>query len=267
MERDELLSLSDLNMAELYREITRRSPHGAILEEDGLLLYAGSHPSPMIVNGAIRTEPRLAPEQVLERASAFFGARGHGYCVCAAAHADADLERVAVEAGLRAMIELTAMVLDRRLDERAPPSGTVLRRVTDLDGVRDFAEVTAEAFFPDVAAATFVEHRILVAPHIAGFVAYADDVPVSAAMTIVSHRTAGVGFVGTKDAYRRRGLGEAVTRAATNAGFDLGARIASLQASPQADPLYRRMGYVEISRYRLYLAAEGDTAARPGPGR
>ena len=64
-----------------------------------------------------------------------------------------------------------------------------------------------------------------------------------------------VGFVGTKVKARGRGLGEALTRAATNAGFDLGARLASLQASPEGYPIYRRMGYVEISRYREYLGA------------
>jgi len=50
-----------------------------------------------------------------------------------------------------------------------------------------------------------------------------------------------------------RGLGEAVTRAVTNAGFDLGARINTLQASPMGAPIYLRMGYQTVFDYRVYV--------------
>jgi ribosomal protein S18 acetylase RimI-like enzyme len=77
-------------------------------------------------------------------------------------------------------------------------------------------------------------------------------------MTVVSYGVALVGFVGTRVTARGRGLGEAVTRAVTNTGFDMGARLASLQASPEGDAIYRRLGYVEVSRYREYLAPERE---------
>ena len=70
-------------------------------------------------------------------------------------------------------------------------------------------------------------------------------------MTIVSHGVAGIYWVGSLAAARGRGLGRAVTAAATNAGFDLGADFASLQASPMGEPIYRAMGYETIYDYRL----------------
>jgi ribosomal protein S18 acetylase RimI-like enzyme len=70
-------------------------------------------------------------------------------------------------------------------------------------------------------------------------------------MVVVTHGVAGVYWVGTVPAARGRGLAELCTRAAGNAGFDRGARIAALQASVMGEPLYRRMGYVEVTRYPL----------------
>lgn len=242
-------------MWEMYRELSRRSPRGVLHEEDGLLLASGSHPSPVIVNTAVRTTPVLDGPEVITRAEAFFRRRGHNHCICAAVHGDADVELAAADADYRMVVELTAMVLQARPEPRPPPEGVELRPVGDDRTVRDFAEVSAEAFeAPDMVFATFVEPRILVAPHIAGVVAYLEGRPVSAAAVWVSHGVAGVGFVGTRVSARGRGLGEAVTRAVTNEGFDRGARLATLQASPQGDPIYRRMGFEEISRYRLYLA-------------
>jgi len=55
---------------------------------------------------------------------------------------------------------------------------------------------------------------------------------------------------------RGRGLAELCTRAVGNAGLDLGARIAALQASPMGEPVYRRMGYVEVTRYPFLTALE-----------
>jgi len=65
-----------------------------------------------------------------------------------------------------------------------------------------------------------------------------------------------VGFVGWVAALpdtRGRGLAAACTVAATNKAFELGAQLASLQASPMGEGLYRRMGFETIYDYRLYL--------------
>ena len=51
-----LAVLSDLNFAESTRDLSRRSG-GAVFDEDGLLLWAGAHDLPVIVNGVMRTDP------------------------------------------------------------------------------------------------------------------------------------------------------------------------------------------------------------------
>ena len=62
-----------------------------------------------------------------------------------------------------------------------------------------------------------------------------------------------VGWVGTLPASRRRGLGELVSRAATNAAFEQGADIAALEASSMALPLHSKLGYETVGIDRIWL--------------
>ena len=69
-------------------------------------------------------------------------------------------------------------------------------------------------------------------------------------MVVVSEGLAGVQLVGTIPDARGRGLGELCTRWTVQAGFELGAIAAVLEASEAGEPLYLRMGFEEVSRYR-----------------
>jgi hypothetical protein len=191
---------------------------------------------------------------VIARADAFFGARGRGYTINVRAHADGDLHAAAREAGLVEVSNAPAMVLDRRLDDAVPPRGVRLERVETEAQAVDFSAVMAEAYaslgMPDDVAPAIICHAVLVAPHIVSVLARLEDGTAAAgAMCIFTHGVAGVYWVGTTPAARGHGLAELCTRAVGNAGFDLGARIASLQASVMGEPVYRRMGYVEVTRY------------------
>lgn len=264
MDRRALIELLDLNTFEFNRDFTRRGG-GAVRDEDGLLLYAGAHPLPVLLNGAARTGPGLAPREAAARAIEFFRERGRGFTFWACLHADADLEPALAEAGLRAFGEDSpGMVLEHPLDDARAPAGVEIRRVRDAAGVRDVASVSAEAYATygmplDVAPAVFARPGTILAPHVAAFVAYAKDAaPIATAFTMVTHGVAGIYWVGTVPAARGRGLAEVVTRAAVNAGFDLGGRIAGLTASPMGAPVYRRMGFVEVTRYREYVKFSPD---------
>src|ERR1700738_3417319 len=60
--RDDLLALADLTLAEYLRYLAGYG--GAILEEDGLLLFAGAHRQPNPYrNGLLRLDTRLDAEE------------------------------------------------------------------------------------------------------------------------------------------------------------------------------------------------------------
>jgi hypothetical protein len=252
---EERILLSDLNYAEALRELTRRAG-GVVHDEDGVLCYAGVDSYPVLMNGAMRTGSGPPAAVVLERARAFFARRGRGYTVCVRAHADTDLREAGERAGLTPIGDGPGMVLDRRLPDVMPPPGVELRRVSSDDDVAAFGRIMGEAYATygmpaTVGPASFPHRDVLVAPHIATFLAVLEGEPVAGAMVVVTHGVAGVYWVGTVPAARGRGLAELCTRAAGNAGFDQGARLAALQASVMGEPLYRRMGYVEVTRYPL----------------
>jgi hypothetical protein len=254
--KDELIELSDLNFAESFREQSRRAG-GAVHDEDGLLLWSGATDLPVLMNGAIRTDARLGPEDVLSRARAFFAPRRRGFSVIVRAHADADL-RAALERGAAAFGDAPGMVLERPLLEPALPPGVDIRRVESDTDALAFAEVMDAAYGtygmpPGTCAPQLGRRSALYAPHVVTFLARLDGKPAAGSMVIATHGVGGVYWVGTTPEARGRGLAELCTRRAGNAGFELGARIAALQASVMGEPIYRRMGYVEVTRYPTFV--------------
>jgi len=257
MDRDELLEAGDHNLASTMRLYAATAP-GARLEDDGrLLLFSTSTtwPSPYH-NGAIRLDRSIPPDDVLARTRVFFADRP-GYCVWIADHADADLERHALGAGL-AQVSATGaprMALDHRLDPGVPAPGITLDEVTDDDARRDYLAVTVDAYAdsflpPDAAEAQLATLQAVCGPEVRAVVARHGGRPVAAAMVVASGAVAGIQLVGTIPDARGRGLGELCTRWAVGAGFDLGAAAIVLEASEAGEPLYLRLGFVEVSRYR-----------------
>jgi GNAT superfamily N-acetyltransferase len=261
MTRDELVRLSDLSFAEASRELARRAG-GVVHDADGLLLFAGGPDLPVLFNAAMRTDGRLGGAEVIARADEFFGARRRGYSVILRAHGgDDDLRRAGEEAGLTPFGDPPAMFLERRLADARPAEGVELRRVESADDAAAFGRVMGEAYATygmpvECGPAAVGRLEVLRAPHIVTLLALADGEPAAGAMAICSHAIAGIYWVGTLPSARGRGLAELCTRAAGNAAFDLGARVVTLQASIMGEPIYRRMGYFEVTRYPYLVRFE-----------
>jgi GNAT superfamily N-acetyltransferase len=253
-----LLAAGDRNLAHVLRLTARSAPDG-VIEDDGQLLLVSSSrtwPGPYS-NGALRLDQSIPPGDVLSRARTFFARHSPGYCVWIAAHADVDLEATALDAGL-VQISPTGsprMALDHSLPEVAPPPAIDLAEVSDEAGRRGYVAVSVEAYrelaLPaDVIGAQLGTVESLHGPDVRAVVAHDRGRPVAAAMVVLSDGVAGIQMVGTVPDARGRGLAELCTRWTVNTGFRLGATAAVLEASEMGEPVYRRMGFVELSRYR-----------------
>jgi hypothetical protein len=71
-----------LTLAEFFRWFARYGPGSHIVDEDGLVLFAGSHGQPNpFRNGAIRLDSRLDAEESLARAQRFFSPLKRSYVI------------------------------------------------------------------------------------------------------------------------------------------------------------------------------------------
>ncbi len=268
---EELLVLADLTLAEYLRYLAAYG--GSVEDRDGLLLFAGAHRQPNPYrNGALRLDPALPREAVLERARAFFGARRSGYALWARAHGDADLDQAAAQAGLRELERIPELVMPELPEYLPPPEGVELRRAVDKATREDYLDLVAQAWgmgaMPrHVAARVFFDPDSLDVPNVAAFVAYFDGLPLSAAMAHVSHEVA----LGCQAATIRRpkkgqrlprpgppgesrGLAESCLWAALELSFgELGAKLSLCQTSNAGAPVWTRLGYRPFTSYARYV--------------
>ena len=182
---EELLALADLTLAEYLRYLAGYG--GATSEEDGLLLFAGSHRQPNPYrNGALRLSRALSPEQVLRAADRFFGSRQSGYALWAREHGDRDIDDAAARTGLHELERLPELMMEELPDYLPPPAGVEIRRAVDARSREDYLDLVADAWgmgsMPRVLAAkVFFDPDSLDVPNVAAFVAYYDEKPLSAA--------------------------------------------------------------------------------------
>jgi GNAT superfamily N-acetyltransferase len=261
---DETLGrLAHLNYLAFGRESAHWSERGAVQEGDGVLCIASGSDFPFVLNGAVRTDPDVPPADVLALADEFFSHHQRSYTLTTGPWDD-DLATHAEAEGLWAFGSAPEMVCRQRLADVAPPEGVELRRATTEAEVADAIAVNGPAYGslgmpPEAMAAAIDRYDRVLEPHVATVVAYDGDQPVASAQAMLSHGIAGVFWVGTVEAARGRGLGEAVCRWVTNWAFDRGAAAQSLEASTMGEPIYARMGYEELYRYTSWFR---DTSVR-----
>jgi hypothetical protein len=276
---DELLALADLTLADYLRYLAGYG--GTMVEEDGLLLVGGAHRQPNPYrNCALRLDATLPAEEVLRRAGRFFGARKCGYALWARSHADADLEQVATQAGLRELERLPELALAGLPEHLPPPDGVELRQAVDQRTREDYLVLVANAWgmaeMPrNVAAQVFFDPDSLGVANVAAFVAYYDNAPLSAAMMYVSR---GVALACQGATIRRPAPGQrlpppspagvARSLAATCAcealelSFQkLGATMSLGQTSRLGAPVWEGLGYREFTTYARYLVPASAQAA------
>ena len=257
---DELRELADLNLAESTRQHARWLPGYAIEERDGMLFCASGTRAPVApFNVALRVgRDQTDAQQLIAEAKAFFAARNRGFAIQIRGYLDPDLYYACQIEGFACMSgRAPGMIRTERLAPPTLPSHVQMRPVT-LASAHDFVGVSALAYessglAPAVCRKALSLPERWLNPAWQARVLYDADQPVCAAAILYSHGIAGIYWVGTVPAARGKGYAEAIMRAVTNEAFDRGARAVVLQASTMGEPIYTRLGYVEMTTYPWFM--------------
>jgi hypothetical protein len=141
-----------------------------------------------------------------------------------------------------------ALAIPARIPE--PPPELEIREVHDESGLEDWHESAISG--PSIRR--FINPEAMRDPDLRLVVGYVDGRPVSGGAAIMSPGAVGLYAIGTIEAARRRGYGQAITWAAIAAGRAVSsAATAVLQASELGASVYRSMGFVEVCRYVAYM--------------
>ena len=253
----DLAAASHENLIAVNVLLTLATPGGGVEHGDDELLVATPHPFPFL-NAAMRSHQRDGGEDLIERARTFFGERGTGFVVFAT-EGDEQLQAAAGAAGLAEVWRPPAMVCRRRLEDPIPVAASDLTRVEDLVAAREYWALCESAYrsldFPPGVFEVFPP-ELLLDPAVEAFVVRDAEGPAAGAMIVSVGGVGMVAWVATEERARGKGLGALVTVAATNAAFDRGDRLASLQASPMGEQIYRRLGYEDVFEYLVYAEDE-----------
>jgi GNAT superfamily N-acetyltransferase len=219
-----------------------RAEPGRHVVHDGLVLTAMGGSGPDFNNMAVLGP--IAPGRAFALADAFFDT---GYCVTVESEVAEPVEEALRARGWALDEEEPALVLAPiPAIPPALPDLTIQRVMTDA-AFADFMTIshTVHRWVPSLRAA--------MDPAVALFVGYYGDEAVATARLACYGAVGEVTGVVTMPAHRRRGLGTAMTWAAIAEGARRGCAAMTLTASEMGYPVYLRMGFVPVCRYRTYL--------------
>lgn len=246
------------NYYELFRAMARVRPEGAVHEEEGLLLIR-SGPSLPFFNLAAVTRLPIDLGVVLERARRFYAPFGVHWALGAAGEVADAIAPAAAAAGMTCGSE-PGVLLTPLAGEASAVEGLTIQAVRNLETMRVYNDTMTAGFggTPWAAPEALADAGLLRVPDMTHYIGFIDGAAVATAARISSHRIAGIVNVSTIPAFRRRGIGEAMTWRAALDGRDEGCIASYLQASEMGAPIYRRMGYRQITTSRIWHVPRGS---------
>jgi ribosomal protein S18 acetylase RimI-like enzyme len=251
-DRSGLLRRFHEHLDDAWRRLALSVPGGWVEDSGGLTCIATGSSSPsfnLAISGATSADPRAALDGALERY------RGAGLAWLLKLQPELDHELIvhARRRGIEFDEEPVYFQSIRSEVVAAPSPGASLSIVTaGAETIDDAVRCFAEAFEADPAAVRReLGPNLLTVPSFTVFVGYLSGEPVATSMlaTTSSVQVAGIYSVATRPAFRGRGFGTALTRAALLAAEARGYDLAVLEPSPIGAAMYRRMGFEPLGTY------------------
>lgn len=216
-----------------WEAMTATQPGGRVVRSDG---YVASRAADPVLNNAV-----ILRQDAIDAVRRFFDDSGGHAVWC---HADHAVIAAALEsAGYRRDTTTRPMLLRLAdLADDALSDGSATARV--LRGVEPSVVANLNGLRSDFLAG------------VPGLTAYASDDLQSGLVVIEVGRDVNISAVATRRESRRRGLASAVTRQVLTDSRNRGLVTASLQATPEAERIYARLGFQPVGRWQEWVPRE-----------
>lgn len=188
----------------------------------------------------------------VEAATAWLRDRGVPFWVTAPGHLSDPLADLAPRLGLTIDEASTPGMVLSSLTDLHPeiPPHLELAPVTHPDQLETVAVATADGFGAPVELTRHLTPAsMLDDSSMLWFVGHVDGEPAACGQLLLTGDVAGVYTIAVCSPFRRRGVGEAMTRAVLLAGRQRGATFGILQSSEMGRSVYERMGFETFTPY------------------
>jgi ribosomal protein S18 acetylase RimI-like enzyme len=256
MTEQDLAAHADAGYFDWWRVWASSVEGGEVREGDGMLNAATGAPQEWW-NVAFVTRPLTDPAERIREAVSFFDERSQPFIMRIREGLDPASERAMEQQGMPYTDTIPGMVLDPVPPDGERHASLEIRRVGDGAALDHHVRIIAEAFHMEPELVDkLVPIELIEYPHWRSYVGYADGEPAATSALLITDGLAGVHWVGTREAFGRRGFGEAMTCHALREGAAAGCRVATLQSSDIALPIYERMGFRLVAGYRTFVRPE-----------
>jgi ribosomal protein S18 acetylase RimI-like enzyme len=209
----------------------------------------------VLLNGVLRIRNRPLDDAIVAAKQQLHGSP---WCWWVGSDSDDGTAEGLIAHGAEQISSMPIMAVDvTSVAEAESPADMTIRPATGRAGIREYVETYAGPLGISGDLGVVVDRELDFAyPDVVRLAGIVDGRTVGTCTLSLGTEVAALYCIATDPGFRRRGIATALTREALRITRESGRRVATLQASSEGEPVYQRIGFETVARYRLFRFSE-----------